>query len=161
MALALLLAAPGLAMADTPPAAPAEAAAPPALPPLESRDIATRPPPKSPQDMLLPGERLHSRWADPNHPDAPGRTTPAAPRAASPTRSAAILPPPVRVTPIPPAPAPVAAAPAPAKPPAEKPSRRGTTKATPPLRLDLSPCNGQYFLDGVAVDSMGRPCAGF
>lgn len=161
-AFALAVTAPGAAIAEASAVVPPASAETPSLPPLESRDIATRPSPKSPQDLLLPGETLRRRWADPNHPDAPGKP-PVAARPAVPSRSAAALPPPVRVTPLPSAPAPVIAAPtAPAKPSpaATVPRKRGQAPA-PLLRLDPSPCNGQYFLDGVSVDAMGRPCAGF
>ena len=58
------------------------------LPPLETQEVETRPAPKKPKDMLLPGEVLHRRWADPDGPQAPAReaalppaTRPAAPRA--------------------------------------------------------------------------------
>ncbi|RJF86865.1 hypothetical protein D3874_07410 [Oleomonas cavernae] len=162
-AFGLVAGAPGTAFADTPAAVPAQGPAPSPLPPLESREIATRPSPKSPQDLLLPGETLHRRWADPTQPDAPGKP-PSAARPA-PSRSAAVLPPPVRVTPMPAAPAaPVVAAPIrPARPApaAAVPPRKKGQGPAPVLRLGPANCGGQYFLDGVAVDAMGRPCAGF
>ncbi|PWR23964.1 hypothetical protein DKG75_05295 [Zavarzinia compransoris] len=129
------------------------------LPPLESRDIGTRPAPKAPQDMLLPGETLRSRWADPQHPQAPGReaslpAVPAKPRGGQ-GRPAAGLPAPLTITPIPAAPAPVAApAPAPARTPA-KPAKPGK------IRFGDAACDGGYHLEGVAVDAAGRPCGLF
>ncbi|MFZ2869474.1 MAG: hypothetical protein WAZ62_05155, partial [Zavarzinia sp.] len=75
----LILALSNVAHADAPDAATATTAESP--PPLETRSIATRPAPKSPRDLLLPGETLRSRWADPDHPQAPGRVVAALPSA--------------------------------------------------------------------------------
>ena len=126
------------------------------LPPLESRDIDSRPAPKSPQDMLLPGETLRSRWADPKHPQAPGREAgiPARPRAGG----GAALPQPLTITPIPAAPAaapaPVAAAPlpTPAAPAKGKPGK---------IRFGANACDGGYQVNGQAVDATGRACGLF
>ncbi|MFA5120979.1 hypothetical protein [Zavarzinia sp.] len=140
------------------PAGTASAAPAPALPPLETREVGTRPAPKTPQDMLLPGERLHSRWADPGTVTAaaapPVPVRPAVPRAA------AVLPPPLHTGPAVPAPAPVAA---PAKP--AKPAKPAATPASgrkrPGLILGPAGCTGEYHLDGIAVDALGHPCASF
>ena len=152
-AAALTMALPGLAFADTP-----ASSAP--LPALETRSIGTRPAPKSPQDMLLPGETLRSRWADPNHPQAPGRVVAALPPpvpgkpAAGASAPRLALPPPPGVA-LAPRPSAVPAKPAAAKPARVKPARGRAVK------LDLSPCSGEFHLDGVAVDAMGQPCAAF
>lgn len=129
------------------------------LPPLESRDIDSRPAPKSPQDMLLPGETLRSRWADPKHPQAPGReagapAVPARPRAAG----GAILPQPLTITPIPAAPAPVAAAPAVAPP--QRPVAPAKGKPGK-IRFGTNACDGGYQVNGQAVDASGRTCGLF
>ncbi|MCF4164971.1 hypothetical protein L2U69_04880 [Zavarzinia compransoris] len=128
------------------------------LPPLETRDIETRPAPKKPKDMLLPGEVLHRRWADPDHPQAPARAAALPPAAAKPrARDATILPPPLTALPA------AAALPraeplVPVRPVTAAPRRAG---APPQIRLGGRECAGDYFLDGVAVDAMGRPCGGF
>lgn len=160
-AMALTLALPAVARTEAPDAATATTGAPPTL---ETRSIATRPAPKSPRDLLLPGETLRSRWADPDHPQAPGRVAaalPSAPARPAAPRPSAALPPPLPGVSVVPRPAAVAparpAAVRPGKP--AKPARAGNGGA---LRLDLSSCTGEYHLDGVAVDTtMGRPCAVF
>jgi hypothetical protein len=130
------------------------------LPPLESRDIDSRPAPKSPQDMLLPGETLRSRWADPKHPQAPGREAsvpalPARPRAGG----GAALPQPLTITPIPAAPAPVAAAPVAAAP---LPRPAAPAKGKPgKIRFGANACDGGYQVNGQAVDATGRACGLF
>lgn len=156
----LILALSGVARADAPDAATATTGEP---PPLETRSIATRPAPKSPRDLLLPGETLRSRWADSDHPQAPGRVVAALPTApVKPTspKPGAALPPPLPGVAAVSRPAAVAPArPAAVKPVKPvKPARAGNGGA---VRLDLSSCTGEYHLDGVAVDAMGRPCAAF
>ncbi|MDD3446883.1 MAG: hypothetical protein PHS60_15860, partial [Zavarzinia sp.] len=124
---------------------------------LETRSVETRPTPKKPQDMLLPGETLRSRWADPDHPHAPGRE--AAAPAAVPSRPARPARPATTGGPPPPPPLTASAsrAPTPAATPATRP-RRGESATK--IRLG-GECSGQYYLDGIAVDTMGRPCSVF
>ncbi|MCW0180394.1 MAG: hypothetical protein OJI70_01380, partial [Zavarzinia sp.] len=57
--------------------------------------------------------------------------------------------------------APHPAAVTPARPAGAKPAKPARAGGGGKLRLDLSSCTGEYHLDGVAVDAMGRPCAAF
>lgn len=128
-----------------------------ALPPLARRDVGTMQVHK-PKDLLLPGETLRRRWATGEDTVYSGPTA----RSATPaTRKkpgrVAVLPPPPQALRRPP-PVPWAAArPLPA-PPAQPVGRRSPARQ-PVLNLQTG-CSGQFQLDGIAVDAMGRPCFG-
>lgn len=135
-----------------------------ALPPLQSREVGTMPV-HQPKDLLLPGEKLRRRWANgedtvssgpPVRSAAPGTLK-------APGRAAAPRP----ALPVPPRPAATASAAAPPIPwarpattvtmPAAKPGKPRKPGSLPVLNLQPG-CSGQFQLDGMAVDAMGRPC---
>ena len=142
------------AAAPSPPAgeeggAAAESAA---LPPLPSVEVAVRPEPKKPRDMLLPGEVLKRESPAPPTPYRP----PAARSAGDPRYS---------VLPLPPKPAAAPPPSRPANPPRAAQARpRGDTGQGKAASIRLGPCGPaetRYMRDGVEVDAFGRPCDPF
>ena len=123
-----------------------------ALPPLPSVEVAARPEPKKPRDMLLPGEVLKR--------DSPAPPTPYRPPVA---RSGGD--PRYSVRPLPPKPAVTPPSPRRLDPPRSAPARpRGETGAGRAASIRLGPCGPtetRYMRDGVEVDAFGRPCDPF
>ena len=111
----------------------------PALPPLAQVEVAKRPEPKKPRDILLPGEVMK-----------PERQNAAPVMGANKPRTAARPPPPPPLKPL-----------RPAEKTSPRPYTVTTTRPSGAVGIRLGPCGPtvpRYQVDGVEVDAFGRPC---